>query len=659
MASRRDTRSRSRAFLPPDPRVAEPFRLTPALALRIGILGTIVLAAFAILFLRLWALQVLSGSQYLNAAQNNQLRTVRVPAPRGPIVDRNGIVLVTNVVGSSVQIWPADLPKDMAARRSVLARLGRVIGTSVPRLERAIAKRGGDPLSPVTVKRGVDEKIVYYLYERRDDFPGVRTADSYLRQYPRRALAAHVLGNVGEATEQQLEANDVLRLGDEVGQAGVEATYDTFLRGTAGRAQLLVDSLGRPRGDLIESEQAKPGYALRLTLDARLQQAAEAALRYGIRTAIGNEAWYADGGAVVALDPRDGEILALASNPTFKPSVFVGRKDPQKLAPLLNPRVAEAANRPGINRAIAGTYAPGSTWKPVTALAAMEEHVLSALDPVPCTPSYKSYGQTFDNWTTAYDRAMTLPEALETSCDTYFYEIGQRFWDLGPERGSPFQAWASKFGFGQATEIDIGPEEKGLLPTPGWRKLTFETAEDRAWKPGDSIQLAIGQKDLLVTPLQMARFYALIANGGKLVTPHLVMQAEQSGENGATPLRRFVPDAPQAIGVDRTAIQRVRDGLYLGTHGLNGTSTAVFGNFPVQVAGKTGTSEKWSQEQRQLLDTSWWCGYGPSDREAELVVCVVIENGGHGGAAAAPAALKVFEQYFGVKATGVTPVATD
>jgi penicillin-binding protein 2 len=659
LANGRDTRSRSRRFLPPDPRVAEPFRLTPALALRIGILGTIVLAAFAILFLRLWALQVLSGSQYLNAAQNNQLRTLRVPAPRGPIVDRNGIVLVTNVGGSSVQIWPTDLPKDKAARRDVLSRLGRVIGTSVRRLEREIARRGGDPLTPVTVKRGVDETIVHYLYERRDDFPGVRTYDSFLRHYPRRALAAHVLGHVGEATEEQLEANEALRLGDEVGQSGVEAAYDRFLRGTAGRAQLRVDSLGRPRSDVVPSEQAVPGYALRLTIDARLQQAAEAALRYGIQTAIANEAWYADGGAVVAMDPRDGEILALASNPTFKPSVFVGRTDRRKLAPLLNPRVADAENHPGVNRAIAGVYPPGSSWKPVTALAAMEEHVVSAYEPVQCSPSYESYGQTFNNWTDAFDRAMALPEALETSCDTYFYEIGQRFWDLPPDRGNPFQAWASRFGFGQTTGLDVGPEETGLLPTPGWRKLTFKTAVDRAWKPGHSIQLAIGQGDLNVTPLQLARFYALIANGGKLVTPHLVMQAEQSGENGATPRQRFVPRAPQPVDVDRKAIERVRDGLFLATHGMNGTATAVFGNHPIPIAGKTGTAQQWSHEHGQLLDHSWWCGYGPSDRRPELVVCVVIEWGGHGGSAAAPAALKVFEHYFGVQATAVTPVETD
>jgi penicillin-binding protein 2 len=653
-------RSRSRRFLPPDPRVTEPYRLTPQLALRIGILGTILLAAFAILFLRLWALQVLSGSQYLNAAQNNQLRLIRVPAPRGPILDRNGLVLVTNVPGSSVQIRPADLPKDPAERLVLLDRLSQVVGTPLRRIQRAVARRAGDPLTPITVKRGVEERVVYFLSERRSEFPGVEVAHTYLRHYPRKALAAHVLGHVGEATQDQLEANEAIELGDEVGQSGVEAAYDEFLRGTSGRAHLRVDSLGRPRSGIVPSQQPLPGYALRLTIDARLQQAAEAALRYGIQTAIANEAWYADGGAVVAMDPRNGQILALASNPTYRPSVFVGRTDPKKLAPLLNRRVAEEHNVPILNRAVAGQYAPGSTWKPVTALAAMEEHVLSPDEPVSCTPTYESHEQVFNNWTDAFDRAMTLPEAIETSCDTYFYQVGERFYDLGPERGHPFQAWASRFGFGVKPGLDIGPEEDGLLPTPGWRKLTFKSAEDRLWKPGDSIQLAIGQKDLQVTPLQMARFYSLIANGGKLVTPHLGLQAEQPDEDAvrATVQTRFVARAPQVVDLDPHALARLRDGLYLATHGINGTATAVFGSFPVRIAGKTGTAEKWSEEHGQMLDQSWWCGYGPTEKP-ELVVCVVIENGGHGGSAAAPAALKVFEHYFGERATEVTPVLTD
>jgi penicillin-binding protein 2 len=651
-------RTPSRRFLPPDPRVAEPYRLTPQLALRVAILGTVVLIAFGVLVFRLWALQILSGDQYLNVAENNQLRTVRVQAPRGAILDREGRVLVRNVPGSSVQIWPADLPKE--GRYALLKRLSTLLHVPVPEMAREIAKRKNDPLTPVTIKRGIHPDQVNYLAERQAEFPGVTVAETHLRNYPFRALAAQVLGYTGEASQDQLDANTALRSGDDVGQSGVEAAYDKFLRGRAGAAQLRVDSIGRPRSDIVPTEIADPGYAIRLTIEVELQRAAERALRYGIDLALTNHEWYANGGAIVALDPNDGQVLAMASHPTYKPSVFVGRTDRKKLAPLLLPKVAEAANFPALNRVTMGVYPPGSTFKPVTALAAMEEHIASPYNSLPCTADYEAYDQIFNNWTTAFDRAMTLPEALETSCDTYFYELGLQFWELPPERGHPFQDWAFTFGFGEPTGIDIGGESAGLLPTPEWRKKTFTTELDRSWKPGDSIQLAIGQKDMLVTPLQMARFYALIANGGKLVTPHLVADAEQPGQNGGQPIvkKRFTPPEPRTTDVDQAALAAVREGLWLATHGANGTSTGVFGSFPVDIAGKTGTAEKYSADVGRNLDQSWWCGYGPAD-DPEIVVCAVIENGGHGGSAAAPAALRVFESYFHEQADFVAPQPSD
>lgn len=653
-----DQRTPSRRFLPPDPRVAEPYRLTPKLALRIGILGTVVLAAFAVLVFRLWALQILSGAQYLNAAENNQLRTVRIQAPRGAILDRDGAVLVRNMPGNSVQIWPADLPEK--GRYALLKRLSTLLKVPVPWMATEIAKRKNDPLTPVTIKRGIHPGLVNYLAERESEFPGVRVAQAHLRDYPYRAVAAQVLGYVGEASPEQLSRNRALRSGDEVGQGGVEAAYDEWLRGIRGAAQLRVDSLGRPRSNLIPTETAVAGYAIRLTIDVQLQRAAEKALRYGIETALANHEWYASGGAIVALDPRDGQVLAMASRPTYRPSLFVGRGDPQKLAPLLQRKAAQAANFPALNRVTMGVYPPGSTFKPVTALAAMEEHLVSPYDTLACTPEYKAYKQTFSNWNPYEDRPMTLQEALEASCDTYFYELGRRFYILGPERGHPLQQWASRFGFGQPTGLDIGGEEAGLLPTPEWREKTYETVLDRSWKPGDSIQLAIGQKDLLVTPLQMARFYAMIANGGRLVTPHVVADAETPGQNGGQPVvrRRFTPPEPQATDVDPAALDVVREGLYLATHGANGTATGVFGSFPQDIVGKTGTAEKWSSEVGRYLNQSWWCGYGPRDNP-EIVVCALVENGGHGGSAAAPAALKVFEAYFHQVATSVQAAPTD
>jgi penicillin-binding protein 2 len=295
-----------------------------------------------------------------------------------------------------------------------------------------------------------------------------------------------------------------------------------------------------------------------------------------------------------------------------------------------------------------GQYPPGSTFKPMTAIAAMEEHLVSEYESLPCTPDYTAYKQVFDNWT-FFDRPMALREALETSCDTYFYALGEKFYKLPKERGPAFQQWAARLGFGEPTGIDIGAESAGLLPDPAWRRKTYE-GFDREWKPGHSIQLSIGQGDLTVTPLQMARFYALLANGGRLVTPYVVADAEQPGQNGGPPIvkQRFTPPAGQTTDVDPAALEAIREGLYLAANGANGTATGVFGSFPVEIAGTTGTAEKWNEE----------AGWGPTD-DPEVVVCALIENGGHGGSAAAPAALKVFESYFHRHAEVVQAAATD
>jgi penicillin-binding protein 2 len=631
----------------------ESFRFTPRLTLRIGILGTVALALFAVLFLRLWALQVLSGTQYLKTAQNNQLRTVRIDAPRGPILDRHGMPLVTNVPGTAIEIWPADLPRDRAARRAELHQLSQIVHVPFGQIVTGIRKRRGDPLTPVTVRESVRETQVRYISEHAQDFAGIRVAQTFLRHYPYRTLAAQILGYVSEVSPQELkhEPAAAVHAGDTIGQSGVEAAYDPYLRGIPGQAKLRVDSLGRPRSSVTPVNSPRPGNALRLTIDLGVQQAAERALADGIAAARAQGHWAADGGAIVALDPRDGSVIAMASSPTYDPSVYVGRVSARKLADAgLTPKRAPEKNHPALDRAIQGTYPPGSTFKPVTALAALQEHLLSPYETKACTGQITIAKQVFRNWDPYVSEQMTLPTALAASCDTYFYQVGDDFFRLPPERGHPLQEWAKTFGFGRRTGVDLGPEETGLLPTPEWRQKTYTRHTDpccwqidRLWKPGDSVQLAIGQKDLLVTPLQMTRFYALIANGGRLVTPHVLLDVEQAGHRipvGAQP-------APQPTNVDSQALDVVRQGLLYGTHASYGTSSAIFGSFPVPIAGKTGTAEKVVDlpGYRGLMDQSWWCGYGPAN-DPTLAVCALIENGGHGGTAAAPAALKVFEQYF-------------
>jgi penicillin-binding protein 2 len=410
------------------------------------------------------------------------------------------------------------------------------------------------------------------------------------------------------------------------------------------------------------------GDNLRLTIDVSLQRAAERALEYGIARAHADGEWAANGGSIVALDPNNGDILAMASYPTYRPSVYTARDD-EKLKPLLDAETARSENYPGLNRATAAIYPPGSTFKPITALAALQEHLVDQYSLLPCTGSYRVEGvtgadQVFNNWDLNVNRSMGMSEAIAASCDTYFYRLGTMFYDLPPERGHPLQAWASRFGIGALTGLDIGPEAKGILPTPEWREATYTNEIDKLWKPGDSIQLTIGQKDVAVTPLQMARFFALVANGGKLVTPHVVSAVEKAGGQNAAPtvVRSFQPAPPADSGADPTAIEVIQSALYDATHASYGTASSVFGSFAIPVAGKTGTAEKVVQlpgySHSLLLDQSWWCGYAPADSPT-ITLCAVIENGGHGGTAAAPAALKVFEHYFHTKAPAIGDINSD
>jgi penicillin-binding protein 2 len=572
---------------------------------------------------------------------------------------------VGNVAATAVRVWPGDLPKSWRLELAELRQLSRVVHVPVKKILADIKKRATDPLSPVTVEDAATRAQVDYLQERGAQFPGVKIADTYLRHYTYGDLAAQVLGFVGEISPQQLKRLQPkgYRITDKIGQAGVEAAYDGYLRGRDGVDQQLVDALGRPRGALVKTQLPALGETLRLTIDANLQRAAEQGIRNGIAAAHTSNCvgcWAANGGAIVALDPRDGSVLAMASYPTFKPGVYDGHATARELAPLINAKAARLANYPALNRAIAALYPSGSTMKPVTALAALQEHLISPFDELPCTGSFTVAGHTFNNWDPYASSMMSLPTALGASCDTFFYRLGYDFYKLPPERGHPFQAWAKRFGLGKLTGIDLGGEQAGLMPTPEWRKRTYTAKTDpccwrvdRLWKPGDSVQLAIGQKDLLVTPLQMARFYALIANGGRLVRPHIADDVEQPGDKrspGAV-LKTFAPPPAPRVGVDPTYLSVVRDGLYEATHASYGTSTSIFGSFPVQVAGKTGTAEKSVvlPTFTGTMNQSWWCGYAPADAPT-ITVCAVIENGGHGSSAAAPATLPVFEQYFHVKA---------
>jgi penicillin-binding protein 2 len=642
----------------------EPYRLTPKLARRVALLGALVVIGFAALLMRLWALQVLAGSHYAAQAQANQVRNVRVQAPRGPIVDRKGRILVTNEPVTSIELSPAGLPKDYRTRVAEVRSLARIARVSVRRVTRLLVERRrlNDMLDPVVVRTDAPGPMRSYLEERAADFPGLTLARSYIRRYPHGSVAAQLLGYDGQNTHSA---------GEVVGLTGIELAFNRFLRGVPGEARVRVDSRGRPRSPRLLTVPPVMGQTVRLTIDARLQVAAQNALQYGIQLAKSQGQWAADGGAIVALNPKDGSILALASSPTYDPSVYSGRVTTRKLAAQgLIGKSAFEKNYPAVDRAVDGTYPPGSTFKPLTAIAALEEHLIKPYALYPCTGTYvapqdRSH-RVWHNWDRFVFQGMDLPTAIAQSCDTYFYGVGDKFYALPPDRGQPIQKWARAFGFGKASGSDVGLQATGVVPTIGWKQRMFRKgndpnwAIDSLWNPGDSLNLSIGQGFLLVTPLQMARFYAAIANGGKLVTPHVLMEVENP--NG-TPVLTPAPPAPRPVpGLDPADLDPIKQGLLEATHESFGTSYGVFGNFPVPIAGKTGTAQKavklpgypGSLER----DQSWWCGYGPAN-DAKLVVCAVIENGGEGGSAAAPAAARVFAKFFKVQIPPTFSVPSD
>jgi penicillin-binding protein 2 len=643
---------------------AEPYRLTPKLARRVALLSALVVIGFAALLLRLWALQVLSGSQYAAKAQANQVRTVKVQAPRGAILDRSGHILVSNEPVTSVELSLSGLPRNYASRVAEIRSLARVTGVSVHHITKLLVGRrvAGDMLDPVVVRTQATGAMLTYLEERATDFPGLTLARSYIRRYPHGSVAAQLLGYDGQNPQSA---------GNVIGQTGVEAAFNKFLGGVPGEAHVRVDSRGRPQSPRLLTTPPQTGQTVRLTLDTKLQIAAQNALDDGIARARSTGKWAADGGAIVALNPRTGAILALASSPSYNPAVYSGRVTTRALAEQgLTPKTALAKNFPSLDRAVDGTYPPGSTFKPLTAIAALEEHIIKPYAFYQCTGTYIAPQDTshhvWHNWDQFVDEPMDLPTALAQSCDTYFYQVGDKFYALPKGRGQPIQKWARRFGFGQKSGSDLGPQSPGLVPTIAWKQQEFPRNDpsdpnwkvDRIWKPGDSLNLSIGQGDLTVTPLQMARFYAAIANGGKLVTPHILMDVENP--NGQVVVTR-PPTAPVPVkGLNPADLKVVQQGLYEGTHDPLGTSYGVFGNFPIKIAGKTGTAQKAVrlQNYRGDQDQSWWCGYGPANN-AKLVVCAVIENGGEGGSAAAPAAERVFAKFFNIPVPPTFTVPSD
>jgi penicillin-binding protein 2 len=600
------------------------------LALRLALFGGFALVLFAVLFFRLWQLQVLSGEEYLVEANNNRIREFRVSAPRGEVIDRNGKVLVGNRTSLALLVNPQKLPADRAERRAELAKLGELTHTSLRRVRRTIAEEQKVAAgAPVTLRRDVGAYLVYYLQENQDRFPGVEVQRVFVRRYPNGTLAAHTLGSVGEVSEEQLREARYRSLepGDEVGQDGVEYSYDPFLRGQPGLTRIQVDAFGQPTpGGRLVSQPPVPGDNLQLTIDAGMQAAGDAALSsQGLP------------GAYVAMDVRNGEILAMGSNPAYDPAVFT--------RPLTQSQVDELYRDPILspltNRAIAGAYPTGSTFKPITSVAALGSGAVTPTSPIVDDGAFTLGGITFQNAGGAAYGTLSMQAALQVSSDVFYYTLGDRMYP-----GTGLQKWAGRLGIGRETGIDLPGEQPGLLPTPAWRnELYREDLTDRPWSAGDNVNLAVGQGDLQADPLQMAVAYATIANGGVVPRPHVGMQVEDAA---GRVLREIEPKPARQVRIDPEWRDTILAGLHDAAQSPSGTSYAVFGGFPVPVAGKTGTAER-----PPYADQSWYVVLAPYP-DPEIVVAVTFEQGGFGAETAAPAALQILSEHFGKSARPVS-----
>jgi penicillin-binding protein 2 len=601
--------------------------LTPQLAWRVAIIGGIALVAFAVVFFRLWYLQVLSGDKYRAEANNNRVREIKVQAPRGEIVDRQGRTLVDNRTGLAVKVTPDKLPEDPAERQELYRRLGRVLGASPRRMSRAVERQlKALPFSTATVKQDVPMPVVSYVLEHQERFPGVTVERVFLRQYPHRQTGAHLFGTVGEVTKDQLKDQRYrsVALGDRVGQSGIEYEYDRFLRGRNGASRVQVDAMGNLKGEL-SVRQPQQGRQLRLSVDLDVQRVGQQAVSGGTGR-----------GAFVVMNVQNGEVVALGSQPSFDPNIFskvVRASDYKRLSDPEN-------GAPLSNRATQGLYPTGSTMKLITSTAALQGGLITPETVQFDGGSLQVGGVTFKNAGGAAHGALALRRALTVSSDVFFYRLGLEM--NGAGNGLLMQTWARRLGVGRSTGIDLPGELPGLMPTPRWRnRLYKKKLTDRPWSPGDNINLSVGQGDLQSNPLQLAVAYAAIANGGKVLSPRIGMRIEDAGGRA---LQELQAPAERRLRIKPEFRQAIMEGLRGAAGAEGGTSASVFRGFPIPVAGKTGTAEKGAGR----ADQSWYVALAPYP-SPKYVVAVTDEAGGFGAETAAPMARRILAELFGVK----------
>lgn len=590
------------------------------MVLRVGLLLVV-----ALLALRLWHLQIREGPYYRDLSENNRTRSVILEPARGLIYDRNGILLANNVPSFSLYVALEDV-KD---REGLIEQLSQLIGVDPELVRRKLSVRGAKQL-PRKIKDRLTLKEATLIESHRLELPGVMIQVESQRNYLGGVVASHVLGYVGEVSAEQLEKPEFAELhqGSIVGQYGVEKFFDQIVRGMAGQKSVEVDALGHEKRTVVV-DQPHAGDDLYLTIDARLQKVAEDLL--------GQES-----GAIVALDPTKGDILAMASRPAFDPNVLS-----RELTAKQWVEIVQDEGRPLNNRASQGQYPPGSTFKVMMAAAALESKTMTPSSTVFCTGGYQFGRRVYHDWKASGHGSVDLRKALIHSCDVYFYTVGQR---MGIDT---MAFYAHQFGLGEETGVELPSERIGTVPSTEWK----QKVKHEAWLPGETISAAIGQGYVTVTPLQMASLIGTVANDGLAFRPRLV----QAIMDRTTGQRQELPAVPKAkLAVKPETLKLIREALAgVVTEGTGGRAKSSI----VTIAGKTGTAQtsalRTGPEKdipKKFRDHAWFVAFAPVENPT-IAVAVLAEHMGHGGSAAAPLAKEVIETY--TKLMSKSPAGSD
>ena len=595
----------------------------PDLRQRTKFLVALVTIAFFLLAGRLFFLQVLQGERFSYLAENNRIRIKKIPGTRGIVFDRKGQLLVDSRPSFDLLF----VPEDAVEPETTLSQLARFLGRDKREfIELLDENKRRPPFEEIVLGRDIDWRYVVAVEAHQLDLPGVTLRIRPRRSYLNSSIAAHLLGYVGEINRGQLTAykETGYGMGDEIGQFGVEKSWEEFLRGRSGGQQVEVDALGRRVRVLHEVEDI-PGHNVFLTLDRDLQETAYQALQ-------GKE------GAIAVLEVKSGAILALASSPAFDPNVFARGITSQEWRALIQDRM-----RPLNNRAIQGQYPPGSTFKIVLAIAVLEEGIIDPETRI-FDPGYLIVGnRQFRDWKKGGHGWVDLHKAIVESCDVYFYQLGQR---LGIDR---IAKYARLLGLGEKTGIALDDEKGGLIPDSEWKRKRF----GQPWFPGETPSAAISQGYVNVTPLQMANLMASVANGGTLYRPWFVRKIESLD---GTLIREYGPEKIRSVTLKESTLEYLSRALHDVVNSGSGTGGRARSNV-VEIAGKTGTAQvaemrggfvKSEQLSYLIRDHAWFVAYAPAEK-SEIAVAVLVEHGGHGGGAAAPLARKVIEKYFSLK----------